>query len=52
MGRVAQRVQLTRLEKVRDVVARLLVCDVRRRACIGALWDEPWMRVDKEAMVP
>ena len=45
-------VQLMRLEKVRDVVARLLVCDPRRRARVGALWDEPWMRTDEEAMVP
>ena len=52
VGRVARRVQLTHLEKVRDVVARLLVCDARRRPCIGALWDEPWMRVNKKAMVP
>ena len=45
-------VQLMRLEKVRDVVAQLLVCDPRRRARVGALWDEPWMRTDEEAMVP
>ena len=45
-------VQLMRLEKVRDVVARLLVCDPRRRARVGALWDEPWMCTDEEAMVP
>ena len=44
-------VQLMRLEKVRDVVARLLVCDPRRRARVGALWDEPWMRTDEDAMV-
>lgn len=30
-------VQLMHLDKVRDVVARLLVCDPRRRARVGAL---------------
>ena len=34
-------VQLMRLEKVRDVVARLLVCDPRRLARVVALLDEP-----------
>lgn len=43
-------VQLMRLGAVRDVVARLLVSDPRRRARVGALWDEPWMH--GEAMVP
>jgi protein-serine/threonine kinase len=43
-------VQLMRLGAVRDVVARLLVSDPRRRAHVGALWDEPWMHGD--AMVP
>ena len=32
---------------VRNVVARLLVSDPRRRARVGALWDEPWMRHDE-----
>ena len=45
-------VQLMRLEKIRDVVVRLLVCDPRRRARVGALWDEPWMRTDDDVMVP
>ena len=36
---------------VRNVVARLLVSDPRRRARVGALWDEPWMR-HGEAVVP
>ncbi|KAI9436326.1 kinase-like domain-containing protein [Lactarius indigo] len=35
--------QLVRLTAVRDIVARLLVCDPRRRARVGALWDELWM---------
>jgi protein-serine/threonine kinase len=43
-------VQLMRLAAVRDVVARLLVSDPRRRARVGALWDEPWMH--GEAMMP
>jgi len=28
---------------MRNVVGRLLVSDPRRRARVGALWDEPWM---------
>jgi protein-serine/threonine kinase len=36
---------------VRNVVARLLVSDPRRRARVGALWDEPWMR-HGDAVVP
>ncbi|KAH9170761.1 kinase-like domain-containing protein [Lactarius sanguifluus] len=47
----ARGAQLVRLVGVRDVVARLLVCDPRRRARVGALWDEPWMR-QGEAVVP
>ncbi len=43
--------QLVRLAAVRNVVARLLVSDPCRRACVGALWDEPWMR-HGEAVVP
>ncbi|KAI9432546.1 hypothetical protein H4582DRAFT_1994213, partial [Lactarius indigo] len=35
--------QLVRFTAVRDVVARLLVCDPRRRARVGALWEEPWI---------
>ena len=44
--------QLVSLGKVRDVVARLLVSDPRRRARVGALWDEPWMRDDEAVVVP
>lgn len=40
----ARGAQLVRLMAVRDVVARLLVSDPRRRAHVGALWDEPWMK--------
>ncbi|KAH9024129.1 kinase-like domain-containing protein, partial [Lactarius hengduanensis] len=47
----ARGAQLVRLVGVRDVVARLLVCDPRRRARVGALWDEPWVR-QGEAVVP
>jgi hypothetical protein len=43
-------VQLLRLSAVRNVVARLLVSDPRRRAHVGALSDELWMH--GEAMVP
>jgi protein-serine/threonine kinase len=43
--------QLVRLVAVRNVVARLLVSEPRRRARVGALWDEPWMR-HAEAVVP
>ncbi|KAN0140648.1 hypothetical protein V8E53_001475 [Lactarius tabidus] len=43
-------VQLMCLAAVRDVVARLLVSDPRRRAHVGALSDEPWMH--SESMVP
>ncbi|KAH9015987.1 kinase-like domain-containing protein [Lactarius pseudohatsudake] len=47
----ARGAQLVRLVGVRDVAARLLVCDPRRRARVGALWDEPWVR-QGEAVVP
>ncbi|KAI0261715.1 kinase-like domain-containing protein [Gloeopeniophorella convolvens] len=35
---------LARCAGARSLVARLLVSDPRRRARVGALWDEPWMR--------
>jgi protein-serine/threonine kinase len=35
---------LVRIAPVRNLVAKLLVSDPRRRARISALWDEPWMR--------
>jgi serine/threonine protein kinase len=38
-------VALMRIAAVRDLVARLLVSDPNRRARVGALWDEPWMRL-------
>lgn len=50
-GEVVRGAQLVRLMGVRDVVARLLVSDPRRRAPVGALWDEPWMR-HGEAVIP
>ncbi|KAI9436331.1 hypothetical protein H4582DRAFT_2130173 [Lactarius indigo] len=47
----ARGAQLVWLAPVRDVVGRLLVCDPRRRARVGALWEELWMRYG-EAVVP
>ncbi|KAF8265618.1 kinase-like domain-containing protein [Lactarius quietus] len=44
--------QLGRLVAVRSIVARLLVSDPRRRARVGALWDEPWMRHGEAAALP
>ncbi|KAH9968462.1 kinase-like domain-containing protein [Russula compacta] len=35
---------LVRIAALRNLVAKLLVSDPRRRARVGALWDEPWMR--------
>jgi serine/threonine protein kinase len=35
---------LVRIAPVRNLVARLLVSDPRRRARVSGLWDEPWMR--------
>ena len=48
----AHGVQLGRLGAVRNVVARLLVSDPRRRARVGALWEDPWMMGHGEAVVP
>ena len=31
------------LMEVRSVAARLPASNPRRRACYGALWDEPWI---------
>ena len=35
---------LARIAGVRRLVARLLVRDPCKRARVGELWDEPWMR--------